>query len=121
MSLYIHYKIFLKIKCNTPMLLCSITGYDASGRIEELAFEMGKQLSSIAIGSAEGFEAAEKAINSASRSGNWVLLKNVHLAPSWSAQLETKIHGLKSHASFKLFLSMDIIPKVLKIFLNLSS
>ena len=32
------------------MLLCSITGYDASGRIEELAFECGKSLSSIAIG-----------------------------------------------------------------------
>ena len=102
----------LKIKSNTPMLLCSITGYDASGKIEDYANENGKQLTSIAIGSAEGFEAAEKAINTASRSGTWVLLKNVHLAPSWSTQLEKKIHGLKSHSSFKLFLSMDIMPKV---------
>ena len=94
------------------MLLCSITGYDASGTIEEYSSEYGKQLTSIAIGSAEGFEAAEKAINSASRTGAWVLLKNVHLAPGWSAQLEKKIHGLKPNSSFKLFLSMDIMPKV---------
>jgi len=102
------------------MLLCSITGYDASGKIEDYASEIGKQLSSIAIGSAEGFEAAEKAINSASRSGNWVLLKNVHLAPSWSAQLEKKIHGLKCHSSFKLFLSMDIMPKVFSTINNIT-
>ena len=34
----------------TPMLLCSITGYDASGKIEELAAESGKKLYSIAVG-----------------------------------------------------------------------
>ena len=62
------------------MLLCSITGYDASGKIEELAAESGKQLHSIAIGSPEGFSAAERAIESASRSGHWVLFKNVHLS-----------------------------------------
>ena len=65
------------------------------------------------LGSAEGFKSSEKAINSASKSGTWVLLKNVHLAPNWLVQLEKKIHALKSHPSFRLFLSMDITPKVL--------
>ena len=94
------------------MLLCSITSYDASGRIEDLASDLNINLASIAIGSSEGFELTEKAINSASRSGTWVLLKNVHLAPNWLIQLEKKIHALQSHKSFRLFLSMDIMPKV---------
>lgn len=95
------------------MLLCSITGYDASGKIEDLAQDLGKELHSIAIGSAEGFEASDKAISSASRTGHWVLLKNVHLAPNWLSQLEKKIHSLQTHPSFRIFLSMDIMPKVI--------
>ena len=37
----------------------------------------------VAIGSAEGYDIAQKAIDSASKEGFWVILKNVHLAPSW--------------------------------------
>lgn len=44
------------------------------------------------LGSAEGFSQANKAINSAIKSGRWVMLKNVHLAPSWLVQLEKKLH-----------------------------
>ena len=43
-------------------------------------------------GSAEGFSQADKAINSAIKSGRWVMLKNVHLAPTWLVQLEKKLH-----------------------------
>ena len=43
-----------QIKGNTPILMCSVPGYDASGRVEDLAAEHNMQLSSIAIGSAEG-------------------------------------------------------------------
>ena len=63
-------------------------------------------------GSAEGFSLAEKAISSASKSGRWVLLKNVHLAPQWLVQLEKKLHSLVPHADFRLFLTMEINPKV---------
>ena len=55
---------------------------------------------------------AEKSINSASRSGRWVMLKNVHLAPAWLVQLEKKIHTLQPHPQFRLFLTMEINPKV---------
>jgi dynein heavy chain 1 len=64
------------------------------------------------LGSAEGFSQAEKAINSAAKSGRWVMLKNVHLAPQWLVQLEKKIHSLSPHANFRLFLTMEINPKV---------
>lgn len=73
---------------------------------------MNKQISSIAIGSAEGFNQAERVINAACKSGKWVLLKNVHLAPQWLIQLEKKLHSLQPHAGFRLFLTMEISPRV---------
>ncbi|XP_048259760.1 cytoplasmic dynein 1 heavy chain 1-like isoform X2 [Haliotis rufescens] len=100
------------IKANTPVLMCSVPGYDASSRVDDLAAELNKPLTSIAIGSAEGFTQAEKAINSSSKSGRWVMLKNVHLAPQWLVQLEKKLHNLTPHPSFRLFLTMEINPKL---------
>ena len=55
------------------------------------------------LGSAEGFSLAEHAINTASKQGNWVLLKNIHLAPQWLKELEKKLYELKPHESFRLF------------------
>lgn len=101
-----------EIKSTTPILMCSVPGYDASGRVEDLAAETNKQLVSIAIGSAEGFTQAEKAINASSKTGRWVLLKNVHLATQWLVTLEKKLHSLQAHPSFRIFLSMEINPKI---------
>lgn len=101
-----------EIKSTTPILMCSVTGYDASGRVEDLAAETQRQLISIAIGSAEGFTQAEKAINTSAKTGKWVLLKNVHLAIQWLVQLEKKLHNLQAHPQFRLFLSMEINPKI---------
>lgn len=101
-----------EIRANTPVLLCSVPGYDASGRVDDLAAELGKQIASIAIGSAEGFNQATNLINAAVRTGKWVLLKNVHLAPQWLVQLEKKLHSLQPHANFRLFLTMEVNPKI---------
>lgn len=84
--------------------MCSVPGYDASGHVEDLAAEQNTQITSIAIGkavrwvsghgvawggrllllrltlrslvsgSAEGFNQADKAINTAVKSGRWVRL-----------------------------------------------
>ena len=43
-----------EMRAHTPVLMCSVLGYDASGRVEDLAAELNKPLVSIAIGSAEG-------------------------------------------------------------------
>merc|ERR1719481_1144735 len=80
----------------TTILMCSVPGYDASSRVDDLAAELKKPVTSIAIGSAEGFGEAEKAINTAVRTGRWVLLKNVHLAPSWLVTLEKKLHSISA-------------------------
>lgn len=69
-------------------------------------------MTSIAIGSEEGFAQADKAINTASKNGRWVLLKNVHLAPSWLVTLEKKLHSLQVHPGFRLFLTCEITPKL---------
>ncbi len=87
-----------EVRCGTPLLMCSVSGFDASDRVMDLAAQCSKPISAIAIGSAEGFLQAEKAINTSSKSGRWVLLKNVHLAPSWLVSLEKKLHRYM-HAS----------------------
>lgn len=45
------------------------------------------------------------------------MLENVHLAPGWLMQLEKKLHSMQPHASFRLFLTMEINPKVTHHFL----
>lgn len=95
-----------------PVLLCSVTGYDASNKVEDLAVELHKDFTSIAIGSSEGFTQAERAVDNASKTGRWVLLKNVHLAPSWLTQLEKKLHVLRPNPQFRLILTAEIQPKL---------
>ena len=90
-----------ELKSGTPILMCSVPGFDASGRVDDLAAELGRGMTSIAIGSEEGFAQADKAINTAAKNGRWVLLKNVHLAPSWLVTLEKKLHSLQAHAGFR--------------------
>ncbi|XP_047193613.1 cytoplasmic dynein 1 heavy chain 1 isoform X1 [Scophthalmus maximus] len=101
-----------EVKPSTPVLMCSVPGYDASGLVRDLAAEENKQITSISIGSAEGFNKADRDINTAVKSGRWVMLENVHLAPGWLMQLEKKLHSMQPHASFRLFLTMEINPKV---------
>ncbi|XP_061897473.1 cytoplasmic dynein 1 heavy chain 1 isoform X1 [Entelurus aequoreus] len=101
-----------EVKPSTPVLMCSVPGYDASGLVRDLATEQNKQITSISIGSAEGFNKADRDINTAVKSGRWVMLENVHLAPGWLMQLEKKLHSMQPHSSFRLFLTMEINPKV---------
>lgn len=58
-----------QLRANVPALLCSVPGFDASSRVDDLAAELNKHISSIAIGSAEGFNQADRAINMACKTG----------------------------------------------------
>lgn len=82
----------------SPLLLVSAPGYDASFMVDQLAKNKHKKYTSVAIGSPEAFDEAENAIKLAARSGSWVLLKNVHLAPSWLVELEKTIYKLTLNA-----------------------
>jgi len=39
-----------EIKSGTPILMCSAPGFDASGRVDDLAAELNKPITAIAIG-----------------------------------------------------------------------
>ncbi|KIY66037.1 dynein heavy chain protein 1 [Cylindrobasidium torrendii FP15055 ss-10] len=101
-----------EIPPSTPIALVSVSGYDASFRVENLIKNSGTRSSSVAMGSQEGFAQADQAIAAAARQGTWVLLKNVHLAPSWLGQLEKKVQTLNPARSFRLFLTMETNPSI---------
>ena len=61
-----------ELASNVPALLCSVSGYDASYRVDNLAVQLNKHITSIAIGSAEGFNEAENVINAACKNGTYV-------------------------------------------------
>lgn len=98
--------------CKSPLLLVSAPGFDASYKVDELAKLLNKKYTAVAIGSPEAFELVDKAIKAAAKNGTWVLLKNVHLAPRWLVELEKTIYKLTLNPSFRLFLTMEINPKV---------
>jgi dynein heavy chain 1 len=99
-------------QAKSPLLLVSAPGFDASYKVEQLAKQVNKKYTSVAIGSPEAFELVDKAIKAAAKSGQWVLLKNVHLAPQWLTELEKEIYKLQLNSAFRLFLTMEINPKV---------
>lgn len=101
-----------EVSAATPLSLVSVTGYDASYRVENLVANAGVRCASVAMGSQEGFALADQAISLAARQGSWVLLKNVHLAPSWLGQLEKKLQTLNPHRNFRLFLTMEANPSI---------
>jgi dynein heavy chain 1 len=100
--------------CYNPLLLVSRPGYDASSKVDALVQTMGKhdKYESMAMGSPEGYDLADRAVNSASRNGTWVLLKNVHLSINWLGNLEKRLHRMTHHADFRLFLTMELNEKV---------
>ncbi|PWA00630.1 hypothetical protein BB558_003315 [Smittium angustum] len=104
-----------------PIAFCSVPGYDASFQVEALASKLNEQLLSVAMGSVEGSTLARNAIDTAIKSGRWVLIKNVHLDPIWLGHLEKRLNSFSNaNSRFRLFLTMEISPKVPKSLLRAS-
>ncbi|TXT09077.1 hypothetical protein VHUM_02551 [Vanrija humicola] len=101
-----------QVKATNPVALASVPGHDASYRVENLCRSVGATCTSVAMGSVEGFSLADQAIANAARTGTWVLLKNVHLAPGWLAQLGKRLHSLSPNQGFRLFLTMETNPVI---------
>ncbi len=93
---------------HSPILLVCEAGYDAGHNVEALASSQGMKLTSIAMGSAEGFPLADRSLSVAAKEGSWVLLRNCHVCPQWLDLLEKHLHGLSVHSNFHLFLTADI-------------
>ncbi|CBZ49657.1 hypothetical protein NCLIV_001450 [Neospora caninum Liverpool] len=94
-----------------PVALVSSPGFDPSLKVTALAAAYNQPLTSIAMGSKEGFLLAEKAIGQASRQGHWVLFKNVHLSTKWLQGLEKQLYRMQGvHSNFRIFLTMEATP-----------
>lgn len=102
----------------SPLLLVSRPGFDASAKVDALAASLGPAVQnsyvSMAMGSPEGYEQADQAINAALKKGSMLLLKNVHLSPAYLSSLEKRLHRLASsaHPSFRLFLTAELSDKL---------
>lgn len=101
-----------QVSANRPIALCSSPGFDASYKVDNLVQATRSTCTNIAMGSNEGAFIADKAISNAAATGSWVLIKNVHLAPTWLQSLEKRMDSLKPHSSFRLFLSMESSLKI---------
>lgn len=101
-----------QIPATTPVALVSSPGFDASYKVDGLVERMRVRCTNIAMGSNEGLASADKAISNAAQTGSWVLVKNVHLAPTWLQSLEKRMESLNPHSDFRLFLSMESSPKI---------
>ncbi|KAM0792972.1 hypothetical protein ACM66B_002727 [Microbotryomycetes sp. NB124-2] len=101
-----------EVEAASPICLSSVPGYDASYRVDSLVAQVGAKCASIAMGSHEGYSLADQAIAAAARTGNWVMLKNVHLSAAWLGQLEKRLHSLNPNKAFRLFLTMETNPKI---------
>lgn len=105
-------QIVEQVAASTPIALCSSPGFDASYKVDNLVERSRATCTNIAMGSNEGLTTADKAISHAAATGSWVLIKNVHLAPTWLQSLEKRMDSLKPHSDFRLFLSMESSPKI---------
>jgi dynein heavy chain 1 len=101
-----------QVSASSPIALCSSPGFDASYKVDNLVERSHATCTNIAMGSNEGLASADKAISNAAANGSWVLVKNVHLAPTWLQSLEKRMDSLKPHSNFRLFLSMESSPKI---------
>ncbi|OTB20055.1 hypothetical protein K445DRAFT_313860 [Daldinia sp. EC12] len=95
-----------------PISLVSTPGFDASYKVDNLVERMRVRCTNIAMGSNESLASADKAVTNAAQVGSWVLIKNVHLAPTWLQSLEKRMESLNPHSDFRLFLSMESSPKI---------
>ncbi|KAL2754348.1 hypothetical protein ACRALDRAFT_1041995 [Sodiomyces alcalophilus JCM 7366] len=102
----------VQVPATRPVALVSSPGFDASFKVDNLVERMKTKCTNIAMGSNEGPASADKAIGNAAQTGSWVLVKNVHLAPTWLQSLEKRMESLNPHPDFRLFLSMESSPKI---------
>ncbi|CAD7970789.1 unnamed protein product [Amoebophrya sp. A120] len=99
---------------NRPMMMVSQPGFDPSSQIVNLATLKKTKIVSMAMGSREGFDLADKMIATGAKMGQWVILKNVHLAIDWLKNLEKRIGTIAASANenYRLFLCMEFNPKL---------
>ena len=103
-----------------PIMFLTTLGSDPSKDLEELAVkEVGRDnYIEIPLGAGDN-DYIIKVIKDSSSKGQWVTLKNIHLAFSWLPTLEKEIKSLKDpNEKFRLFLTTESHPKFSPILLQ---
>ncbi|KXS21750.1 hypothetical protein M427DRAFT_107149 [Gonapodya prolifera JEL478] len=100
---------------STPLIFVLSAGADPASSLWKFADEMrfSKKLHSISLGQGQGPK-AEALIREGVERGTWVLLQNLHLAPSWMPTLDKIVDGItpdKVHRDFRLWLTSMPTPK----------
>jgi dynein heavy chain, axonemal len=98
--------------CVSPLIFILSPGADPTDYLLTLAQSKGKDgsgLRIISLGQGQG-PIAEKALEAAQKSGDWVCLQNCHLAVSWLAKLEQLVEYMQNNPSvvnseFRLWLT----------------
>ena len=103
-----------------PIMFLTTLGSDPSKDLEELAIkEVGRDnYIEIPLGSGDN-DYIGKVIKESAEKGQWVTLKNIHLAFSWLPTLEKEIKSINNpHEKFRLFLTTESHPKFSPILLQ---
>uniref|UniRef100_A0A8C4FET8 Dynein axonemal heavy chain 6 n=1 Tax=Catagonus wagneri TaxID=51154 RepID=A0A8C4FET8_9CETA len=103
--------LYQDMSCNTPLVFILSTGSDPMGAFQRFARESGysERVRSVSLGQGQG-PIAERMIEDAMKTGNWVFLQNCHLAVSWMLAMEELIKTFTDSNvfikdTFRLFLS----------------
>ncbi|BHF62268.1 Dynein heavy chain 6, axonemal [Sparganum proliferum] len=95
----------------TPLVFVLSPGSDPMSQFQRFAKEMNylERIQAVSLGQGQG-PTAEKLMEKAAKTGDWVFLQNCHLAASWMLRMEEIIKEraedpTQTHESFRLYLS----------------
>ncbi|XP_023292211.2 dynein beta chain, ciliary [Lucilia cuprina] len=106
-------KTFEESSAETHMFFVLSPGVDPLKDVEKLGKTLGfhgdhENFHSVSLGQGQEI-VAEKAIETASQQGHWVILQNIHLVAKWLSTLEKKMEAslIDVNPNYRLFLSAE--------------
>ncbi len=93
-----------------PVLVVISSGSDPSEELRELASSQRVTLHEVAMGQGQTDVALER-LATAAKSGEWLMLKNLHLMTFWVPVLAKEVARLEAHEKFRLWLTAESHPK----------
>lgn len=90
-------------QADQPILIVTSSGTDPSIDIKELAKTSKKEYSEISIGKGQEKQALAQ-IKNAAEAGNWICIKNVHLAPNWLTSMNNEFRIAQLNDDFRMWM-----------------